>query len=98
MGRHFTSEEKEKIERMKNDGNSHREIGESLGYSRMQIKEYFRRLHKKMRTGEDLTVPKRKGRPRKTPITPSQEYEKRIKELEREVELLRSFLRAAGRR
>ncbi len=98
MGKHFTAWERTEIERLNKAGRSHREIGEHLGYSRMQIKEYFHRLHKKKRAGMGLECPKRKGRPRKTPITPQQTYELRIKELEREVELLRSFLRAAGRR
>ena len=98
MGKHFTSEEKVVIERLNKEGFSHREIGELLGYNRVQIKEYFHRLHKKIRAGIDLDVPKRKGRPRKTPINPQRENELRIKELEREVEFLRSFLRVAGRR
>jgi transposase len=98
MGKHFTTWEREEIERLNQIGLTHRAIGERLGYSRMQIKEYFHRLHKKKRAGADLEPSKRKGRPRKKPLTPQREYELRIKELERENDLLRSFLHAAGRR
>lgn len=97
MGKHFTQETKEIIERMNSEGYTHREVGKYLGYSRMQIKTYFKRLNKKIRTGENLKEPKRKGRPRKSSLVPEHEYKLRIKELEREVEILRSFLRAAGR-
>lgn len=104
MGKHFTAWEKAEMERLKKEGYNQREIGEQLGYSRMQIKEYFHRLYKKQRMDENRQrmgmIPepqKRRGRPRKTLLTPQRENELRIKELEREVELLRSFLRAAGR-
>lgn len=96
MGKHFTEYVKEEIERLNREGLSHRGIGERLGYSRMQIKEYFHRLHKKERAVNPAPQ-KSKGRPRKTRLTPQQAQELRIKELEREVEMLRSFLRAAGR-
>ena len=98
MGKHFTAWEREEIERLNQSGQTHRAVGEQLGYSRMQIKEYFHRLYKKKRVGTAQEPPKRKGRPRKNPITPQREYELRIKELELENDLLRSFLHAAGRR
>ena len=98
MGKHFSTWEREEIERLKAEGNTHRSIGEQLGYSRIQIKEYFHRLNKKERAGKKFELPKRKGRPCKNPITEQRKNELRIKELERENQLLRSFLHAAGRR
>jgi IS30 family transposase len=98
MGKHFTAWERSEMERLHNEGLSYREVGEYLGYKRMQVKEYFHRLHIKERAGTSLDIPKRKGRPRKNPLTLQRAYELRIKELERENELLRSFLHAAGRR
>lgn len=44
------------------------------------------------------TIPKRKGRPRTKPITIQREMELENNRLKMEVELLRSFLQAAGRR
>ena len=98
MGKHLTAWERGEIERMNKEGKTHRAIGEELGYSRSQIKEYFHRLYKKERAGKSMEMPKRKGRPRKNSITAQRENELRIKELERENQLLRSFLHAAGRR
>jgi len=98
MGKHFSKWERSEIERLKMVGNTHRAIGEELGYSRMQIKDYFHRLRKKERAVKNGEATKPKGRPRKNPLTAQQESEFRIKELERENQLLRSFLHAAGRR
>ena len=44
-----------------------------------------------------IKIPKRRGRPRKTPSTMEQSMKLRIKDLEREVELYKSFLQAVGR-
>lgn len=98
MGKQFTAWEKERIEALNKAGLTHEEVGQELGYSRMQIKEYFHRLNRKKRAGIVQEPPKRKGRPRKTPPTSEREKELRIRELERENDLLRSFLHAAGRR
>lgn len=49
MGKHFTGWEREEIERLNEERLTHREIGEQLGYSQAQIKEYFHRLYRKER-------------------------------------------------
>lgn len=46
---------------------------------------------------EPLLPKQQRGRPRVRPITQHHEMEKRIKQLEMEVELYKSFLQAAGR-
>ena len=43
-------------------------------------------------------IPKRQGRPRKAPLITTKELEIENKRLKMEVDLLRSFLQAAGRR
>jgi transposase-like protein len=43
-------------------------------------------------------IPKRRGQPRKAPMTTERELEIENKRLRMEVDLLRSFLQAAGRR
>jgi len=98
MKKHFTEWERGEIERLNKEGATHREIGEQLDYSKIQIKEYFHRLRKKERAAAKMEPPKRQGRPRKNPITTQRESELRIRALERENQLLRSFLHAAGRR
>ena len=98
MGKHFTAAQKAKLEELQQEGYTFRQIGDIMGYSRMRIKEYFRHLRKKEQVENQLDPSKRKGRPRKNPLSPERKYELRIKELECELELLRSFLLAAGRR
>jgi len=78
---------------MRLSGHTHREIAAEAGYTKKQVDKFFERQNKKARMAEADYIPKRKSRPRKTALTP----EARIKELEREVALLRSFLHAAGR-
>ena len=91
--KHFTAALKTQIEEMKASGKTHREIAASLGMRQTQIKEYFHRKNRKERMIAQGVLLRPKGRPRTTTQTP----EARILELEREVELLRSFLHAAGR-
>jgi len=74
---------------------SRREIAVALGLELKQIENFITRYNKRQRIGGMLS--KRRGRPRKYPPTTQEEMALRIKELEREVALLRSFLRAAGR-
>lgn len=82
------------IKAMLEEGKSHREIEEHFGLEgERPIHNLLKRERRKERKSEVLRLPKRKGRPRKSPLSPA----RRIKELEREVELLKSFLHAAGR-
>ena len=46
--RHIQQYEKE-ILRLREEGLTHREIGEKLGFKKRQIKEFFSRLHAKER-------------------------------------------------
>ena len=85
----------EKILKMREEGSTRQEIAEILGLEKSQIKEFIKRHNRKQKAG--ISEPKRKGRPRTRPLTTQEEMSLRIKELEREVSLLRSFLHAAGR-
>jgi transposase len=89
---HIKAMESEII-RMREEGKTRQEIADALGFTKEQIKGWIRRHNKE----PELTVPKKLGRPRKTPQSKEHEMELRIKELEREVALYRSFLQAAGR-
>lgn len=85
---------KAKVREEHRSGRSVRELSREYGISRYAIQTWCGLVKEK-----EITVePKRRGRPRKTPIPPLRQMELRIKELERENELLRSFLHAAGRR
>ena len=96
MGRQYGETILEKVLELKAAGHTHREIGEQLGYTKVQIKKLVERYNKRRRKGTP-TIPQRRGRPCTRPMTSLKEKEIRIKQLEREVELYRSFLQAAGR-
>jgi len=98
MGKHYTAREREQIERLRQSGETYASIGKQLGRRKEHIKEYFRRKRNNEQLGIYASPPGRKGRPRTTPLTKMREFELRVNELERENDLLRSFLRAAGRR
>ena len=83
------------ILQMRQQGRTRQEIANALNLEKEQIKNWIKRFNRKQ---AQPSVPlKRKGRPRKRPITEPQAMALRIRELEREVELYRSFLQAAGR-
>jgi transposase-like protein len=79
------------IERYK-AGESVCAISREYGISRWAISNWCGLTTKPMQVAT-----KRKGRPRKYPITNQREMELEIKRLKMEVDLLRSFLQAAGR-
>ncbi|MEA4911427.1 MAG: hypothetical protein VB092_02290 [Oscillospiraceae bacterium] len=97
MGKHYRKEILPKALEMKEQGYTYRMIGVELGYTYEQIKELMYRYNKSMRK-PSTSIPAYRGRPRTRPLTTQEEYTARIKQLEMENDLLRSFLRAVGRR
>lgn len=95
MSKQFGDKIIEKILELKEQGYTKRQLGEQLGFDYQQIKELLKRYYRKQRKG--ISVSRPKGRPRCRELTTTQEKDLRIKQLEREVELYRSFLQAAGR-
>ena len=96
MGKHYGKAIIEEVLRMKAQGMTHRGIGEEYGLTMTQIKKLVERDRKSKRMPPK--PPRPKGRPRKRPLTVEENYIQEIKRLKMEVELLRSFLQAAGRR
>lgn len=95
MGKHYWRETLPKVLEMKENGCTHRMIAEELGFSMDQIKRLLERYNRKQR--KPLKIPLKRGRPRVRPLVGEKEYTERIKQLEMENDLLRSFLQAAGR-
>ena len=95
MGKQFGQEILPKVLELKEQGYTHRMIGEELGYSQVQIKKLVERYHRRQQ--HPILAWRKKGRPRKRPLSTEEEYQQRIKQLEMENNLLRSFLQAAGR-
>lgn len=110
---HISDYEKEIIE-LRKQGLTNREIGEKLGFSLNQIKNFITRYNAKKRKLESGTVIKPKGRPREdgTSLPPSiqqlskltqLQYEldrkdRYIKRLEMENELMKDFLSLTERK
>lgn len=80
------------ILQMRNEGRTRQEIADALGFEKVQIKNWINRYNRR-----NTELPRKKGRPRKKPISESHAMSLRIRELEREVELYRSFLQTVGR-
>ena len=91
--KHYPAEVREKIRDEHEKGSSVNSLSRKYAISRAAIQAWCGLSKAK----EVLTDPKRRGRPRKTPIDRYRELELRVRELEREVELYKSFLHAAGR-
>ena len=97
MGKHYGEQAIEGVLKMRGEGLTYKEIGVTYGKSSEQIRDLIRRHRKKeakLAAGIEVLP---KGRPRTRNLTKEQEIGLQIKRLEREVTLLRSFLRVAGR-
>lgn len=101
MARKYTKikEYESEILSMRAAGKSRREIAESLGLEKKQIKNWISRYNREQARVKAGLKPKKRGRPRKDgeprDIVAEQAYE--IQRLKMENELLRDFLRFVGR-
>lgn len=106
--RHIKEYRKELLE-LKSQGLSFREIGEKLGFSREQIKEFFKRERNNERKIAAGITLKKKGRPPKDCIVTGEDKvselkyllarkESKIRQLEMENELMRDFLSLTERK
>ena len=82
----------DEVKILRDRGYSHREIGDKLGYSKVQIKEFLRKERRQLQKRPEQ-VPSPKGRPRKYPAQSISELEKENKRLRMENDLLRDFLK-----
>ena len=100
MARKYTKVEKltEAIRARKAAGETNREIGESLGLSKTQVKQLMNRQNRKERLLAAGYVPRPKGRPRKELASEEAKRNNEVAQLRMTVELLRNFLCEAGRR
>jgi hypothetical protein len=101
MKRNYTHIKKllPEIQSMVSSGMTQREIAEHYGFKdKYVVKEFLkreRRLENKVVSG---ILPRRRGRPPKGYVPTEQEQDNEIRRLKMENDLLRSFLRLAGRR
>lgn len=84
---------------MKSTGKTSREIAEHFGFKdKYVVKQLISRKNRRERLIEAGVEPRRRGRPSKGYQPTEKEKDNEIKRLKMENELLRDFLRLAGRR
>ncbi|MEG1565097.1 MAG: hypothetical protein RR365_15470 [Bacteroides sp.] len=88
----------EAVFRRKAAGETNREIAESYGLTKHQIKQLVSRQNRKARLIANGYVPLPKGRPCKNLKNEEQSRDNEIVKLRMQVELLQNFLSEAGRR
>ena len=100
MARKYTKVEglTEIIQQRKANGETNREIAESYGLTKYQVKQLMARQNRKERRIAAGHIPRPKGRPRKEPASEEAKRNNEVVQLRMQVELLRNFLCEAGRR
>jgi len=100
MARKYTKVEglTEIIRQRKANGETNREIAESYGLTKYQVKQLMARQNRKERRIAAGYIPRPKGRPRKEPASEEAKRNNEVVQLRMQVELLRNFLCEAGRR
>lgn len=100
MPRKYTKVEAlaEDVFRRKEAGETNREIAESYGLEKKQIKQLVARQNRKQRAIKNGYVTLPKGRPRKDTATEEVKRNNELVQLRMQVELLRNFLSESGRR
>ena len=100
MARKYTKVEglTEIIRQRKANGETNREIAESYGLTKYQVKQLMARQNRKDRRIAAGYIPRPKGRPRKEPASEEAKRSNEVVQLRMQVELLRNFLYEAGRR
>jgi len=91
--RHYPPAIKAEVIERHREGESVHALSREYGISRWAIRCWCGLTNELIQS-----VPKKRGRPRTRPVTSQKAMELEIKQLQMEVELLRSFLQAAGRR
>ena len=100
MARTYTKMEmlSDEVFKRKEAGETNRQIAESYGLTKKQIKQFVSRQNRKMRLIEAGYIPQPKGRPRKDSGTEEARRNNELIQLRMTVKLLRNFLSEAGRR
>lgn len=88
----------EEVFRRKAAGETNREIAQSYGLSKKQIKGLVRRQNHKARLIANGYIPRPKGRPRKNIADEKTRSNNELAELRMKVELLQNFLSEVGRK
>lgn len=100
MSRQYTKMEaiSEEVFRRKAAGETNRQIAESYGLTKYQIKQLVARQNRKSRLITNGYILRPKGRPRKNAADEETKRNNELIQLRMQVELLRNFLSEVGRR
>lgn len=88
----------EEILQLHIEGKTHREIAETFGLEKEQVKKFLKRYRQREALVQAGYPVKPKGRPRKDGLPPKQNPETELKRLRMENKLLRDFLQSMGRK
>ena len=80
---------------MRKAGMTRQETADELGLEKGQIKNWIARYNRRKAEVLQGLPPKPKSRPRKRPLSSTDEYEREISRLQMENKLLRDFLQSA---
>ena len=95
---HIKKLEREVLELLAS-GKTQREVAEYFGFrDKYGVKEFVKRHNKRQKEQQAGITPGRKGRPSKGRVLTGVDKDNKIKRLQMENELLRDFLRVAGRK
>ena len=93
----YIKEVETQIIAMREAGMTRQEIADELGLEKVQIKAWITRYNRRKAGLQQGIPPKSKGRPRKKPLSTTEEYELEISRLQMENKLLRDFLKLTER-
>lgn len=97
--KHFSNAIIAEVIQMKMEGKTNKEISDYYDFKdKRVIKNLINRYNRKQRQSQSGVLPRKKGRPRKSSQSNEATKDERIRQLEMENDLLRSFLFEAGRR
>ena len=100
MGRKYkqVKEKGAKILELREQGKTWKETGEELGLTAKEVKDFICRHNRARKNAEQGIIAGPRGGHRKKALSTEEEKDNEIQRLRMENELLRDFLRLAGRR
>lgn len=92
-----TGEEKGRMDSLRNEGKTYREIAEGMEIRVDTVNYHFRKQYKKLQAQDSKKYPIRRRGQQPHPEKSRKELEQEIKELKKELKLYKDFLHFAGK-
>lgn len=97
MNKKRTDEEKGRMQYLRNQGETYREIAEEMGISIDAVSYFFRKQYRDLQKKDPVKYPTRQRGRQPHPEPARKEMEQEIKDLKKELKLYKDFLYYAGR-